>query len=454
MSEKDKEDLRWALRLRVDMIALSFVRSAEDIKDVHADHGRGGRAPARHRQDREAAGRGQPRRDHPRLRRRHGGPRRPRRRAAARGGAAGAEARRRDRPAQRQAGHRRDPGARVDDRAARARPAPRPPTPPTRCSTAPTRSCSPARPASAPTRSRRCRRWPASSRAPRSTAWSGSARSAPRPSTIGGAVAAAAVEIGDLLGAKYLITFTQSGDSAKRLSRMRPSIPMLAFTPEQADAHPARPDLGHRDLPRRRRRGTPTRWPCRSTRRCSPPAGVLKEGDLVVIVAGSPPGIPGSTNALRVHRIGDAMNKVAPAYRTSTRKSWAPRPDGAEALTAKEGRARLGPVLPACPLPCAASGRGGRVCWPPLSRSGAPALRAGRSTAGSPSGGMADTEHSKCSARKGVRVQVPPSAPPVGPTGDRRPSPRRRPRQAPRPGRPPGPPGRTTRLPRSAGLPR
>ena len=36
--------------------------------------------------------------------------------------------------------------------------------------------------------------------------------------------------------------------------------------------------------------------------------------DLVVIAAGSPPGIPGSTNALRVHRIGDAKNRVAPAY--------------------------------------------------------------------------------------------------------------------------------------------
>lgn len=36
MSDKDKEDLRWALGLRADMIALSFVRSADDIKDVHA----------------------------------------------------------------------------------------------------------------------------------------------------------------------------------------------------------------------------------------------------------------------------------------------------------------------------------------------------------------------------------------------------------------------------------
>ena len=28
-----------------------------------------------------------------------------------------------------------------------------------------------------------------------------------------------------------------------------------------------------------------------------------------------PPGIPGSTNALRIHRMGDAINEVAPAYR-------------------------------------------------------------------------------------------------------------------------------------------
>jgi len=35
MSEKDIDDLRWALRIGADMIALSFVRSAADIKDVH-----------------------------------------------------------------------------------------------------------------------------------------------------------------------------------------------------------------------------------------------------------------------------------------------------------------------------------------------------------------------------------------------------------------------------------
>jgi pyruvate kinase len=36
LSEKDKDDLRWALRIGVDMVFLSFVRSAEDVEDVHA----------------------------------------------------------------------------------------------------------------------------------------------------------------------------------------------------------------------------------------------------------------------------------------------------------------------------------------------------------------------------------------------------------------------------------
>ncbi|HEX6921700.1 MAG TPA: pyruvate kinase alpha/beta domain-containing protein, partial [Actinomycetes bacterium] len=43
-------------------------------------------------------------------------------------------------------------------------------------------------------------------------------------------------------------------------------------------------------------------------------AGRVERGDLVVIVGGTPPGIPGSTNAMRVHRIGDAVGGVAPGY--------------------------------------------------------------------------------------------------------------------------------------------
>src|SRR5690606_29478522 len=52
-----------------------------------------------------------------------------------------------------------------------------------------------------------------------------------RPRTKGGAITRAAAEVADVLGARYLVAFTQTGDSARRLSRLRSAIPLLAFTP-------------------------------------------------------------------------------------------------------------------------------------------------------------------------------------------------------------------------------
>jgi len=42
--------------------------------------------------------------------------------------------------------------------------------------------------------------------------------------------------------------------------------------------------------------------------------GLAEIGDVVVVISGSPPGIEGSTNDLRVHRVGDALNGAAPGY--------------------------------------------------------------------------------------------------------------------------------------------
>ena len=133
-----------------------------------------------------------------------------------------------------------------------------------------------------------------------------------RPSTIGGAVAAAAVEIGTVVGAKYLVTFTQSGDTAKRLSRMRTQLPTLAFTPEPAVRSQLALSWGIETYLSPKPRHTDHY--AMEVDNVLLKEGRLQEGDLVVIVAGSPPGIPGSTNALRVHRMGDAANRVAPAY--------------------------------------------------------------------------------------------------------------------------------------------
>ncbi len=133
-----------------------------------------------------------------------------------------------------------------------------------------------------------------------------------RPHTVGGAVTAAAAEIGDLLGVKYLVTFTQSGETARRLSRIRSKIPMLAFTPMQATRSQLSLTWGIETylVPVARH----TDQMAIQVDESLIQSGRCAEGDRVVIVAGSPPGIPGSTNALRVHRIGDAKNKVAPAY--------------------------------------------------------------------------------------------------------------------------------------------
>ena len=56
------------------------------------------------------------------------------------------------------------------------------------------------------------------------------------PHTGGGVIAKAAEEVAARVGAKYVVAFTQSGDSAKRLSRLRSAIPVLAFTPENRSA--------------------------------------------------------------------------------------------------------------------------------------------------------------------------------------------------------------------------
>ncbi len=133
------------------------------------------------------------------------------------------------------------------------------------------------------------------------------------PKTKGGAITKAAAEVGAIVGAKYLVTFTQSGDSARRTARLRSPIPILAFTPEIGTYNRMALDWGVEPELTPMVKHTDEMVMQVDTfllksKRC-------KEGELVVIVAGSPPGIPGSTNAMRVHRVGDAVGGAAPAYR-------------------------------------------------------------------------------------------------------------------------------------------
>ncbi|HKE52793.1 MAG TPA: pyruvate kinase, partial [Actinomycetes bacterium] len=139
----------------------------------------------------------------------------------------------------------------------------------------------------------------------------------PPPRTKGGAIARAAADVGENLGAKFLIAFTTTGDSARRMARYRSPVPLLAFTPNDAVRNQLAltwgvetflvPSVKHTDEM------------VVQVERELLGLGRAVEGDLVVIVAGSPPGIPGSTNAMRVHVMGDAAAGVAPAYRERDR---------------------------------------------------------------------------------------------------------------------------------------
>jgi pyruvate kinase len=122
------------------------------------------------------------------------------------------------------------------------------------------------------------------------------------PHTTSGVITKAAAEVGQRIGAKFLVAFTHSGDAARRLSRLRSSIPVLAFTPtEQTRASLTLnwgvesflvPMVGHTDDM------------IRQVDAALIDTGRIAEGERVVIVAGSPPGVAGHTNMIRVRRIG------------------------------------------------------------------------------------------------------------------------------------------------------
>jgi pyruvate kinase len=133
------------------------------------------------------------------------------------------------------------------------------------------------------------------------------------PKTRGGVIAKAAEEVAARVKAKYVVAFTQSGDSALRFSRLRSHIPILAFTPEARVRSQLSLSWGVETF--KTQTVDHTDDMVRQVDEQLLQIGRVEEGDLVVIIAGSPPGIPGSTNALRIHRMGDAINEVAPAYK-------------------------------------------------------------------------------------------------------------------------------------------
>ena len=133
------------------------------------------------------------------------------------------------------------------------------------------------------------------------------------PRTKGGAVTKAAAEVGAIVGAKFLVTFTQSGDSARRISRLRSAIPIIAITPEEGTYNRLALSWGVEPLVTPMVKHTDEMVLQADKMLIDGKRAAI--GAPVIIVAGSPPGIPGSTNAMRVHTVGDAVNGVVAAYR-------------------------------------------------------------------------------------------------------------------------------------------
>ena len=133
------------------------------------------------------------------------------------------------------------------------------------------------------------------------------------PRTKGGAITKAATEVGAIVEAKYLVAFTQSGDAARRMSRLRSPIPILALTPEVGTYNRLALTWGVEPMITEMVKHTDDMVKLVDTVLIE--SGRVKKGENVMIVAGSPPGIPGSTNAMRVHIVGDAVGGAAPAYR-------------------------------------------------------------------------------------------------------------------------------------------
>lgn len=127
-----------------------------------------------------------------------------------------------------------------------------------------------------------------------------------KPKTRGGAITRAAVEIAEQLDAKYICTFTQSGDSARRLSRLRPMKPVFAFTPVEAVRSQLALTWGIQPL--LVDFVTHTDAMTAQVDQTLFDQGLAQQNDLVVIAAGSPPGQAGSTNLLKVHKVGDVAD--------------------------------------------------------------------------------------------------------------------------------------------------
>lgn len=123
------------------------------------------------------------------------------------------------------------------------------------------------------------------------------------PRSKAGVISYAARDIGERLQAQALVAFTSSGDTVRRLARLHPPLPLLAFVTEPGLRGQLALTWGTETFIVPHMDSTDTM--IRQVDHALLELGRYQRGDLVVIVAGAPPGTVGSTNLIHVHRIGE-----------------------------------------------------------------------------------------------------------------------------------------------------
>ena len=121
------------------------------------------------------------------------------------------------------------------------------------------------------------------------------------PGQVGSAIAHAAAAAADELGARVIIAFTESGTTARRCSKARPRVPVIAASP-----HPEvlrKTALYSGVIPLLVSPGTDTDQMVANATEAARLAGLVRTGDTVVVVAGVPVGLAGQTNLLKVETV-------------------------------------------------------------------------------------------------------------------------------------------------------
>lgn len=120
---------------------------------------------------------------------------------------------------------------------------------------------------------------------------------------VASAVAQAATEVAVNVGAKTIVAFTESGNTARLISKYRPEADIVAFSTNQGTRN--RMALFWGVKPHDFERESYTDREIASAARILREEGMAKLGETVVMVAGVPPNVKASTNLLKVHVIGE-----------------------------------------------------------------------------------------------------------------------------------------------------